>query len=254
MAIHMYVSLVPEALIVSMLAPEDFGAYYAVGIQKKSHGQAMFVEIDPAFRHPFFHIDEGVKRCIPHANGNPKCSVYISIYRVVEHVPVSALGPLYLVTHDGRVAKLKKEQPPAPGADGLHLYQEICPVGPMVVSTRGPVQFHRFMTDGREALFSLPALYLADLNLGDLATDPEHGSGGELPYSNLDHLRQCLMDIRTKPITTKMVNRTPPTAFPYRTVRTGFYFGQGQDLAFYPMPTKDELLNEHFAWWRSAQT
>lgn len=43
MAIHLYLSLLPEALIASMLSPEDFGTYYAVGSAKKSRGQAMFL-------------------------------------------------------------------------------------------------------------------------------------------------------------------------------------------------------------------
>jgi hypothetical protein len=253
MATHLYLSLVPEALIASMLTPEEFGAYYAVGASKKAHGHAMFLEVDPAFRDPFFNIEEGLKRCVPHENGDPKCSVYISISRVVEHIPISALGSLYLVTHDGRVAELKKEKPPAATADGRHLYQELCPVNPLVVSTKGPTQFYRFMTDPSEALFSLPALYFTEISLGRLATDPAAVDACELPYSNEDHLRQCLLEIRTKHVTTKMVERNPSFAFPYRTIQSGFYFGRGQELAYYPMPSKDDLLGKHYAWWRSAQ-
>ena len=47
MKIHLYLSLNPEALIASHLAPEEFGAYLAVGTQKYSRGQAMFFEVDP---------------------------------------------------------------------------------------------------------------------------------------------------------------------------------------------------------------
>ena len=253
MSIHLYASLVPEALIVSMLSPEEFGAYYAVGTMKKAHGQAMFVEVDPAFRSDRFRIDDAVRRCVPHANGEPKRSVYVSIYRVAEHLPIAALGPLYLTTHDGRVAELQKRTPPAEDNASLHLYQEICPVNPLVASTRGPVPFFRFMMDSSTTLFALPALYFADLKLGELAADPERGDGDELPYSNMDHLRQCLVDIRTKPISTKMVDRNHPVVFPYRTVRTGFYFGRGQDLAFYPMPSREDLLGKYYNWWRSAQ-
>jgi len=43
MTTHFYLSLLPEALIVSMLDPEEFGTYYAVGSAKKSRGQAMFL-------------------------------------------------------------------------------------------------------------------------------------------------------------------------------------------------------------------
>lgn len=45
MAIHLYLSLFPEALIASMLSPEDFGTYYALGSAKKSRGQAIFLKL-----------------------------------------------------------------------------------------------------------------------------------------------------------------------------------------------------------------
>ena len=48
MAKHLYLSMIPEALIASMLTPEEFGVYYAVGSEKKSRGQAIFFEIDLA--------------------------------------------------------------------------------------------------------------------------------------------------------------------------------------------------------------
>ncbi|MGI6494514.1 MAG: hypothetical protein ACOX5G_00195 [Kiritimatiellia bacterium] len=252
MSIHLYASLVPEALIASMLSPEEFGAYYAVGTMKKAHGQAMFVEVDPAFRSDCFRIDEAIRRCVPHPDGEPKSSVYISIYRVAEHLPLSALGSLYLATSDGRVAELQKQAVPEDEGDRLHLYQEICPVNPLVVSMRGPASFYRFMTDTANTLFSLPALYFADLKLGELATDPEFGEGDELPYRNMDHLRQCLVDIRIKSISTKMVDRNHPVTFPYRMAR-GFYFGRGTGLAYYPMPRREDLLGKYYSWWRSAQ-
>ena len=253
MAIHLYLSLVPEALIASMLDPEEFGAYYAVGTLKKARGQAMFVEIDPEFRNSFFKIAEAVKRCVPHPDGEPKRSVYVSVYRVAEHLPVSALGSLYLTTSDGRVAELKKSACPENGGEGLHLYQELCPTRPLVASTKGPADFFHYMTGASEVLFSLPAMYFADLKLADLATDPEFGDGGELPYSNLDHLRQCLMGIRDNNAATKIVDRNHSIVFPYRIVKTGFYFGQGGELVYYPMPSKEELLQKYYAWWRSAQ-
>lgn len=43
MTIHLYFSLIPEALIASMLPPEQFGQYYATGHKYKSKGQAIFL-------------------------------------------------------------------------------------------------------------------------------------------------------------------------------------------------------------------
>jgi hypothetical protein len=54
METHLYLSVMPEALIASQLSPEAFGTYYAKGSQKKSCSMAMFFELDPDFRHPCF--------------------------------------------------------------------------------------------------------------------------------------------------------------------------------------------------------
>jgi len=72
MTIHLYLSMQPEALIASMLAPEDFGVYYAVGSQKKARGQAIFFEVDPNFRNKELNIEEGFRRCVPHEDWQPQ--------------------------------------------------------------------------------------------------------------------------------------------------------------------------------------
>ncbi len=123
MTVHFYLSLLPEALIVSMLTPEEFGTYYAVGSAKKSRGQAMFFEVDPSFRHPYFKIDDAVARCVPHDDGTPKRSIYVSVYRVLEHMDINALQELYLTTQDGRTLGLKSSTHQPASAEGLHLYQ-----------------------------------------------------------------------------------------------------------------------------------
>ena len=42
MDVHLYFSLIPEALIASNLPPEKFGQYYATGSGYKSKGQSLF--------------------------------------------------------------------------------------------------------------------------------------------------------------------------------------------------------------------
>lgn len=253
MATHLYLSLIPEALIASMLDPEEFGAYYACGMMKKSRGQAMFIEIDPTFRRPEFRIEEALRRCRPHETGAPKSSVYISVYRLAERIPVSAFRQLYLVTNDGRTIGLT-QQPALPDADeSLHLYQELGPPRPLVVSTLAPLAFYRYMTVSEDNLFTLPALYFADLRLGELAENPEFGDCDDLPYENVDHLRQCLADIKATRAETKIVDRNHSVVFPYRLVHSGFYFGNGADMAFYKMPSKAEQVKQNYNWWRSSQ-
>jgi hypothetical protein len=242
----------PEALIASMLTPEEFGNYYAVGTKKKSSGQAIFFEVDPQFRSKYFRINEGVSRCVPHEDGTPKASIYISVYRVLEHVKLSALGELFLVTQDGRTLGLESNQT-IPGLDdGLHLYKEIAPVSPLIASRLNPLEFYDLIVKNPTSLVTLPAIVFTELRLDELAEDPEMGQVGDLPYRNMDHMREVLLDLKTKPVATKMVDRVSPATFAYRTVKNGFYVGNESELLYYPMPSSDELRENNYRWWRSA--
>jgi len=251
--VHLYLSLIPEALIASMLTPEEFGVYYAVGTSKKAHGQAIFFEVDADFRHDYFRIDEGIRRCTPHEDGSPKASIYISVYRVLEHVALDALGMLYLVTPDGRVLGLEAGEALPLGTDGLHLYQEIAPVHPLVVSSLDPKAFYELIVKSPSSLLRLPAICFVELRLGELAADPLHGAIGDLPYSRTGHLRQCLMALATKSVAAKMVNRTEPAAFHYRAIKSGFFVGNEASLRHFPMPSPENLRSENYRWWRSAE-
>ncbi len=252
MTIHLYLSMVPEALIASMLAPEEFGIYYAVGSEKKSRGQAIFFEIDPTYRHEDLPIEEGIQRCVPHEDGSPKRSVYISVYRALEKTSLDAIQQLHLVTQDGRVLGLDPSPTRPEDTAGLHLYQEIAPVHPLVVSTLGPTEFYNLIVHNPTSLLTLPAVCFAELRLGELADNPEYGSVGDLPYANIDHLRQCLVELRTKTVSTKMVDRIANAAFPYRTLKSGLFVGNKEKLLCFPLPSKDELRAKNYRWWRSA--
>jgi len=249
---HLYLSLIPEALIVSMLAPEDFGVYYAVGSLKKARGQALFFEVDPAFRHDFLRIDEAMQRCVPHDDGSPKASIYVSVYRVLEHVSLDALGKLHLVTPDGRVLGIDPAECVPENTGRFHLYQEIAPVHPLVASTLGPRDFYELIVKNPTSLVSLPAICFVELSLGELAQDPVFGAVRDLPYSNMDHLRQCLVDLAGKMVNSKMVNRIEPPAFPYRMIKSGVFVGNEKKLICYALPSQEELRAKHYRWWRSA--
>lgn len=252
MSVHLYLSLIPEALIASMLTPEEFGVYYAVGSAKKARGQAIFFEIDPDFRHEYFRIEEGFSRCVPHEDGSPKASIYISVYRVLEHISLDAIRKLCLVTQDGRTLEVEPSDKWPEGGAGMHLYQEIAPVHPLVASTLAPRAFFDLIVKSPTSLLSLPAICFVELRLGELATDPEGGAVRDLPYSNIAHLRQCLVDLKTKTVHTKMVNRIQPATFPYRTISSGIFVGNGDQVKFFAMPSQDELRSRHYRWWRSA--
>jgi hypothetical protein len=252
MAVYLYLNMLPEALIASMLPPHEFGTYMAVGTEKKSRGQAKFFSLDRSFKSDYFPMSEIESRCVTRADGQPKHSVYLSVYRVLEHVPMSAVGNLNLVTRDGRALEIPRTKTMPSCPHELHMYQEICPVRPRVVSSLDPQEFITFLTDSKKSIH-VPKIFFADLRLGDLAVDPEKGSSRDLPYPSLEHLRDCLKALRSAPGKgTKTVDRTPSDELPYRTVEHGFFLGDGKETLYYPMPGEQDLQGKYYEWWRSA--
>jgi hypothetical protein len=249
---YLYLSLIPEALIASMLPPGEFGSYLAVGTKKRTLGQAMFFSIEGYKKAAVFDLAEAEKRCVPHPNGEPKHSVYLAVYRVLEQVPLEVIRNLYLVTPDGRVLELAPSPQVPESTKRYHLYQEICPVHPRIVSTLNPKEFTRHISS-RETPIRLPRILFVDLRLGELAQDPEKAAFRDLPYYAIEHLRDCLVQLKNNPDkNTKIVDRTHPQAFPYRSVDTGFYLGGEKELRFYPFPAQEDLQSRYYEWWRSA--
>lgn len=249
---HLYLSLIPEALIASMLSPQEFASYYAIGEHGKSAGKALFIEVDPAFRSDFLPVEEGIARCVPDKDGKPKTSVYIAVYRVLEHLPISALGDLYYVTPDGRALRSSKI-PTTQNETGLHFYHEIAPVRPSVVSPLGPNDFKDLLMGRRDGFQGLPAIAFLETRLDELATDPTHGAVNDLPYHNIGHLRDCLVAVQRKAVSSKLVDRGGSDVPPYRVVRHGvFIANRTEGMVLYPLPSFAELKETNHAWWRSA--
>lgn len=244
--------MIPEALVVSMLPPDQFSTYLATGTQKRSRGQAMFFELPSDFSSEAFDVSAARAKCVPHSDGTPKRSLYVSVYRVLEQVPTEALGSLWLVTQDGRPLELTRGELPESFGGTFHLYQEVCPVHPRVVSTMDPREFARFITAPRRAV-SVPRICFGELALGELAEDPDGGEVHNLPYDNVAHLRDCLRQLRgSEQKATKTVNRIQPQQFPYRCVCNGFFVGDAESLAYWPFPTRDQFETTYHDWWRSA--
>ncbi|MGE5499310.1 MAG: hypothetical protein ACM3Q2_14605 [Syntrophothermus sp.] len=252
MKIHYYMLCYRfEALVASHLEPEAFGVYMAVGTQKNTHGNVLFFEIDPDLHSDYFHLADIEKRCAPHKDGSPKRSKYISIYRVLEHLPLSAFGKLYLTTADGRVLEIDPvDYDNHAENSSSNLYQELSPVSPMVVSSLAPGAFVKFMTDPCQAV-CIPRIFFADMILD---MDKTGRMAGYLPYKDPAHIVDCVNELKkgsnTKP--TKTVSRNPQIHGFFRTIRRGFFLGDQTGVKFYPFPERRELEVEHAKWWRSA--
>jgi len=253
MSKFIYLTAAPEALIASMLPPAEFGEYLSTGTKKMNRGQAIFFEVDLGQIENLIDMNNLNKRCVAKPDGRPKSSVYLSVYEALELIPLSALKNLYLTTDNGYTLELIKA-PFKPGKENkgkLHLFQELCPVAPLVASDLTPSEFLRRLTDGSTPIV-LPKLFFVDLKLGDLATDPLKGSVEHLPYSNLGHLRDCLEILKGEyEKHMKTVQRVFSGSLLYRTIESGFYIGTKDDLLFYPYPSLAELENINYEFFRA---
>lgn len=249
---YIYLSVTPESLVASHLPPMEFGNYLAVGTRKRTRGQAIYFELDPDHigNLPGEHMQQ---RLVPYDNGEPKRSLYLSIYRVFEHCPLNAFGKLYLVTDDGKVLGIEKSSYAVGQEDLIHLYQQFNPIATRVASKLNPPEFINYLTDTKKPV-SVPRICFADLRLNKLSANadaPIH----DLPYPNPDHLRECIGRLKASPERlTKTVIRQFKGELNYRTVREGFFVGDRDGFLFYPFPSLAELEKEHYTWWRSALT
>jgi len=249
---YLYLSFTPEALIFSMLHPQLFGKYLAIGDKKQSSSHAIYLEIDPDIDIEGIKMDVARSRCVEHSDGTPRRSAYVSIYRVLERVPLSAMGDLHLATKDGLVLTLKQSEYSPNSEISRFLYQEICPVSPRVVSKLDPHAFCQYVTNKDNPLY-MPKIAFADMRLGDLAEDPGNGNAHNLPYPAINHLRTCLSALDKKPEKkTKIERRGMRPDIIFYMVQNGFYIGDRKEFLYYPMPPEDELLGKHNRWWNSA--
>ena len=251
MTIHLYMLCYRfEALVASHLEPEAFGQYMAIGTSKVSRGNVLFFEVDLDIKGNHLRLHDIEERCVPHSDGSPKRSKYVSVYRVLEHLELSQLGKLHLTTADGRVMALDASPHDAACEErGANLYQELCPLTPLVVSALAPSVFCTFMTDPRNPI-SVPRIFFADLLLD---RDETGQMAGYLPYAEPVHILNCIREIehrQGKPI--KTVSRDPTSNGFYRTIRRGFFVGDQKNIKFYRFPDLRQLEIGHAGWWRSA--
>jgi hypothetical protein len=249
---RLYLSMIPEALVASMLSPEEFGRYLAVGSHKRSSGAAIYFEVDPDFSSDFFDMNIVAERCVAHDDGTPKHSLYLGIYRVLEHIPLEALGKLYLTTRDGQVLALEQGELPAEFAAGHHLYDEICPVHPLIASNLDPADFTQFATNPDSPL-CVPKIFFAQLDPVAIIGSDKTAEGAPAFHNLPERIKECFRELDAAGKPTKTVDRTRQLTFRWNHIENGYFIGDQERLLYYPFPSRDQLERNHFKWWRSAE-
>ena len=251
METHFYLSVSPiEALIASQLEPEQFGQYMAIGSKNGSYERIMFMELEGGFG-SHFDWDYAEKRCVSHPNGEPKHSVWLGVYRVLEHVPLSAMKTLYLTTKDGRSLPLEPTPSLPTNRRDFYVYQELAPLTPLVVSALPPAEFAAFMTDANNHV-SVPTVVFSDLKVVDFDNPELTGNIGGAYDRNLEHLQACVRDVTTKSDKPNKNVERSVQSFSYQIIQDGIYVGNGDGQVYYPMPSADTIRQSHYDWGRSA--
>ena len=255
MTIHYYLSIFPlEALIASELDPEAFGVYMATASHRGSSEPHTFITVEPSEVAKTFDVAYAEQQCRAEAGRKKKNSVYLSIYRTLERVALASLKQLYLVTQDGRSLALEPERlaGTTPSTKPFYLYQELCPVRPVVVTTLAPTQFCQYMT-ADETKIHVPRIAFADLRVIDFDKLDEAGNIGNLYHQNLQHLKDCILSVTTKQDKkAKTLERARVESFTYNLIDTGIYIGDQQGVLYYRMKSLRELNMYYHPWARSA--
>ena len=244
---YLYLSIMPETLVASMLQPEEFGTYLAVGSQRKIPRVTMFFSLDQDFSSKFFDMSLIEKKCIPHKDGRPKKSLYISIYRVLENIPMSAIKNLYLVTRDGRVLEISPAPLPAATSDEYQLYAELCPISPLAMSSLSPAEFCKSITSPSHPLH-IPAICFMNMIVPDLTVDDTTMAVTSVHA----HIIETYKSMHASGKKMKIVDRRYQVKGWNRGIKDGFFIGNNEKLLFFPLASPEKMDAEHHEWWRSA--
>ena len=248
---RLYLSMIPEALVASMLSPEEFGRYLAVGSHKQASGAAIYFEINPDFSSDFFNMDIVPERCVAHDDGSPKRSLYLGIYRVLEHIPLEALGKLYLTTRDGQVLVLDQGELPTEFPAEHHLYDEIAPVHPLIASNLDPAAFTQFVTNQGSPV-CVPKIFFAQLDPSAIIGSDRTAEGAPAIHNLPERIKECFRELDEADKPTKTVDRTRQLTCRWNHIKNGYFIGDQSRLLYYPFPSEDRLEQDHHKWWRSA--
>jgi len=252
--LYFYVVFSPiEAMIASQLEPKTFGSYMARGSKKGAAERLMFAEVEGGFG-DYFDWDYAKKKCVTRADGTLKHSLYLSIYRVIEHIPLEQYKDIYLVTKDGSTLALAQQpyRKPANWA-GYGLYKEHCPVHPFIASSLEPKELAAYIISDTEKKIQVPAIIFNDVMHIDFEEKEETGNIGSMFERDLDHLIECINEVKNhEDKITKTIDRSFDSKFTYQIVDTGFYIAKGKGILFYPMPNKEELKEIDYDWGKSA--
>ena len=246
-----------QALVASQLTPEQFAKHFTTGSARHYAGKVIFAEIDIAYRHPYFDIDQGLAGLIPHEDGRPKATKYISTYRVMEHVDFQAIKALYLTSPDGYCIELNEAPHEAKHEAGyIRTYAEIAPPRMMALSRLNFPEFGQHITmpgysKGAPKLFYTQIDFNTDEFLERFDANPLISS--PVPGVHPSKLRDAIQELRStsgKPLKAVSLDSSLEN-IGYRLIRHGFMFASQEGTKYFPMLSTAEIERRNYNFYRN---
>jgi hypothetical protein len=224
----------------------------ATGSKKGSAEQLIFMNIEGNFGDEFDWV-YAEEKCVAHANGNPKHSVYLSVYRTLEKIPLEKLGAMYLTTRDGRVLQLERDEyRESINGRKYYIYHELCPVTPVIASIQDPEDFSRDITNSERKIF-VPKIVFADMKVPDFENPEKTGHIGSMYDNKSAHVLNCIASVTgDKAKKNKTVDRSHVESFSFQVIGNAVYISDGISVLEYKMPSVDEIKKIDYDWGRSA--
>lgn len=257
---QLYVVLHPqEALIASMLEPQQFAMHYISGSTRFYDGKVLFASINPSYAEhsKFFNIKDIFSQLKPHSDGRPKSTKFISCYRVLENIDIEFIDNLYLANPDGSVLELKSVSPDLTlrSPEVLRLFALVTPLRMLILTRQNFLDFGNKITQ-KENPKSAPTVLYTQLEFDEesFLMEWEDNSLIPSPISGIhpSKLHSAILELKSKPekLTKGLGLDNNLNRISYSLIRHGFMFASEKGYRFFSMPNIKEIEENHFRFWR----
>ena len=255
---YLYLILHPNnALVASQLDPSQFARHYTTGSSRHYHGKVVFAQLESGYRHEYFPIDEILKSVAPHEDGRPKATKFISSYRTLEHVDLTAIHRVHLASEEGDCIELSPGEFRDQEVSGdLRLFAEITPLRMLVLSEHGFEEFGRYIT-APENPKSAPKQFYTQIDIdievfvSEFEANPFRPS--PIPSVHPSTLRDAFVELQSYP--EKHFKGIALDArldqISYRLITNGFMFSSNSESKFFPMPPQEAIEKASYKFWRA---
>jgi hypothetical protein len=246
-----------SALVASQTNPEQFAKHYTTGPTRHYQGKVVFAEIDTDFRDPFFEIDEAISNLVPHEDGRPKATKFISSYRVLEHMDLKRIKSLYLTSPEGQCLELQTAHRDAKnGEKSLRIFAEVNPLRMLVLSQYNFEEFGRFVTDPGNPV-GAPAFLYTELELDTEEFLQEYEENPfvlpPIPGLHPSILRDAIEELNTVNYKSNKGLSLDSNfdRISYKLVKSGFMFASREEAIFFPMPPLSEIERTNYKFFKA---